>query len=225
MTRTISRLFDDKADAEQAVRELEGFDIPHSDLSLTRTPTAADEDHFRSDDSLQRGRMRDTVDAVDAPNPNHDGDISRGASTGAVLGGVGGLLAGIGLLAIPGLGPVVAAGWLASTAVGAGLGAAGGGATGTIVGLLKSEGHSDDDAQILSESVRRGSVLVSARVSDQMAEQVDAILKSYGGVDAQTRGQVYRDSGWTGFDESVPPYADDARMAQRDWEAGRGTRF
>jgi hypothetical protein len=44
-------------------------------------------------------------------------------------------------------------------------------------------------------------------------------------MNAQTRGQSYRESGWTRFDENAAPYGDDPRMAQKNWEAGRGTRF
>ena len=76
--------------------------------------------------------------------------------------GTAGLLAGLGLLAIPGLGPVVAAGWLAATAVGAAAGAA----TGGVVGALTEAGVSREDADSYAEGVRRGGTLVSARVAD-----------------------------------------------------------
>ncbi len=82
-------------------------------------------------------------------------DAAKGAGIGGVLGGGAGLLAGLGLLAIPGLGPVVAAGWLAATAVGAAAGAV----TGGIVGALVDAGTSEDDAHVYSESVRRGGTL------------------------------------------------------------------
>ena len=72
------------------------------------------------------------------------------------------LLAGLGLLAIPGVGPVVAAGWLVATAAGA----AAGGLTGGIVGALTQAGVSDEDAQVYAEGVRRGGTLVTARVND-----------------------------------------------------------
>jgi hypothetical protein len=62
--------------------------------------------------------------------------VLKGTGIGAGVGGTAGLLAGLGLLAIPGLGPVVAAGWLAATAVGA----AAGGAIGGIVGALTEAG-------------------------------------------------------------------------------------
>jgi hypothetical protein len=64
--------------------------------------------------------------------------------------------------AIPGLGPVVAAGWLTATAVGAAAGAA----TGGIVGALTEAGVSKDDASLYAEGVRRGGTLVSARVPE-----------------------------------------------------------
>jgi hypothetical protein len=77
------------------------------------------------------------------------------------------LLAGLGLLA-PGLGPVVAAGWLAATAVCAAAGAA----TGGIVGALTEAGVSKEDAPLYAEGVRRGGTLVSARAPDAGAGEV-----------------------------------------------------
>ena len=63
-------------------------------------------------------------------------DAATGAGIGAVVGGAGGLLTGLGIMAIPGVGPVVVAGWLAATAVGAVAGAVAGGAAGGIIGAL-----------------------------------------------------------------------------------------
>jgi hypothetical protein len=136
-------------------------------------------------------------------------------TTGAALGGVGGLLAGLGLLAIPGLGPIVAAGWLAATVTGAGIGAAGGAATGGIVGALKNAGHSDEDANVYSEGVRRGGTLVSARVPDALVTEAEMVLHRYNATDATTRGSDYRASGWSRFDENAPAHSDDVGHAQR----------
>jgi hypothetical protein len=71
-----------------------------------------------------------------------------GAGIGATVSGVGGLLTGLGLglMAIPGGGPVVAAGWLVATAVGAVGGAVVGGAASGIVGLLTGAGVPEHDA-------------------------------------------------------------------------------
>lgn len=197
MTRAISRLFDNYSDAEAAVHELERIGVPHDDLSIVANNAHGD-----------RGRDRDAGNH-DVSDVNDHGDVSRGASTGAVLGGVGGLLAGLGLLAIPGLGPIVAAGWLASTAAGAAIGGAGGAATGSIVGALKNSGHTDEEANVYSEGVRRGGTLVSARVPDELVSQAEAALNNNGGVDANTRGSAYRSQGWSRFDESAAPYTQD----------------
>lgn len=192
MTQTITRLFDTYADASSAVAELERLGVHSDDLSIIGK---------RSDD-------RSTGDGIG--DINDDGDVTRGASTGAVLGGVGGLLAGLGLLAIPGLGPIVAAGWLAAAATGAGIGAAGGAATGGIVGALKNAGHSDNDANVYSEGVRRGGTLVSARVPDDLMTEAEAVMLHYNGSDADTRGTSYRAEGWTRFDEDAAGFTRDA---------------
>jgi hypothetical protein len=117
MTVTVSRLYDSYADAQRAVARLESAGLPHSDISIV----ANNSDNWFSGDKKDRDR-----DGVD----DRAESAGKGAGIGAGLGGAAGLLAGLGLLAIPGLGPVVAAGWLASTAVGAAAGAATGGIVG-----------------------------------------------------------------------------------------------
>ncbi len=191
MSKTITRLFDDYADATAAVRQLEALGLNHDDISIVANNTHG----------------RHATD--DGESVNDHGDVSRGTSTGALLGGAGGLLAGLGLLAIPGLGPIVAAGWLAATAVGAGIGAAGGAATGSLVGALKNAGHTDEEANVYSEGVRRGGTLVSAKVPDGQITQAEAVLDGNRSVDATTRGAAYRQSGWTAFDADAPAYTSD----------------
>ena len=139
----------------------------------------------------------------------------KGAVTGGLLGGGAGLLAGLGLLAIPGIGQVVAAGWLAATAVGAVAGAAAGGATGGLLGALQREGVDEADANVYAEGVRRGGTLVSLRVKEEEASRAEVILDRNSGVDAMTRGSVYREQGWTSFDEDAS-YDDAASTAGVD---------
>ena len=209
MTRTISRLFDDYDNARTAVSELERMGIPHDDLSIV-----ANNAHGRHDVGSHDGHHHDHH-GHDHDHDHDHGEIGAGASTGAVVGGVGGLLAGLGLLAIPGLGPIVAAGWLASTAVGAAIGGGVGAAAGGLVDALKHAGHTDDEANVYSEGVRRGGTLVSARVSDDRVGETEAVLDGNGGVGAESRGADYRRAGWSRFDPNAAPYDADAIDRER----------
>jgi hypothetical protein len=202
MSKTITRLFDNYSDGAAAVRDLEAIGISHDDISIVANNA--------------RGEHNGLKD---------HGDVERGASTGALIGGAGGLLAGLGLLAIPGLGPIVAAGWLAATAAGAGIGAAGGAATGGIVEALKNSGHTDDEANVYSEGVRRGGTLVSAKVADSQVAQAEAILHSNKSVDAATRGEAYRSTGWSSFDPAAPAYTADEVERDRGVFGSTPTRF
>lgn len=196
MAEAITRLFDNYGDAVQAVRELKTAGVRDDNISLV----ANNAEGRRIDD--------DDNDAAEG--------AAKGATTGGVLGGGAGLLAGLGMLAIPGLGPVVSAGWLVSTAVGAIAGAAAGGATGGILGALKDAGHSDEDAHVYAEGVRRGGTLVSVRPdSDAERASAERILLDRGGVDAARRGLAYREAGWSRFDETAAPYSADEVAAER----------
>ncbi|HXH84675.1 MAG TPA: hypothetical protein VNN07_17345 [Candidatus Tectomicrobia bacterium] len=108
---------------------------------------------------------------------------AMGMGAGAALGGLGGLLVGLGALAIPGIGPVVAAGPIATALAGAGLGAVGG----ALVGALVQLGIPQEDAQRYAEGVRRGRVLVAVRAEDAEADRVADVLDSHGALDVDER--------------------------------------
>jgi hypothetical protein len=133
-----------------------------------------------------------------------------GAGIGAGLGGTAGLLAGLGLLAIPGLGPVVAAGWLAATAAGAAAGAA----TGGIIGALTQAGFTDDDAHTYAEGIRRGGTLVTARVADGDRSRLDAILNQ-SAINLGQRRAAWQKSGWKSFDPGSKPFTADEIRRER----------
>lgn len=204
MQKTVTRLFDRYEDASRAVDELERMGFGHDDVSLvahdheSREGKSFSDEHRRGDDPEEPGKS-----------------ASRGAATGGVLGGGAGLLAGLGLLAIPGLGPLVGAGWLASTLGGALAGAVGGGAAGGIVGALKDSGHSDEDAHVYAEGVRRGGVLVSVRTDDSRSGEAERVLDQFQGTDASTRGARYREQGWSRYDESAPAFDRDDIARER----------
>jgi len=204
MTKTVTRLFDDYADAEAAVAELERMGVPSRDVSLV----AHNRDGVH-DERVAKSGKPDTAGEEAAE------DAGKGAGIGGLVGGAGGLLAGLGLLAIPGLGPVVAAGWLASTAVGAVAGAVVGGAGGGLIGALTHAGVRREDAEVYAEGVRRGGTLVSVKVDDDRETAVRAVLDRLRGADASTRGLAYREGGWAQYQADAEPYTAEEAEAER----------
>jgi hypothetical protein len=202
MTQTVTALYDTYDAAVAAVNDLEASGIPHADISLVSNNV---------DHRYDKGH-----------STNAAADAGTGAGIGAAVGGVGGLLTGLGLLAIPGVGPVVAGGWLVATAVGAVGGAVVGGTAGGIVGSLTGAGVPEYDANFYAEGVRRGGTLVTARVDDARAPVAREILQHHKWVDPTARGAAYRESGWTTFDESAPPYTPEQVAAERDRYIGGG---
>lgn len=186
--RTLSSVYDTYGQARQVVTDLKVAGVPDSKISLVANKHVSAE--------------YDDVDEHKA--------TSTGLSVGAAVGGAGGLLAGLGIMAIPGVGPVVAAGWLASTLAGAIAGAAAGG----LVGVLVDAGVSKEDAEVYSEAVRRGGTLVTVQAEDNQVARVEAILNQHQPIDPLRRGKEYRSAGWKGYDPRAEPY--DLSEAERE---------
>jgi len=115
------------------------------------------------------------------------------------------------LLAIPGIGPVVAAGWLASTA----LGAAAVGTAGGLIGALTQSGVSERDANVYAEGVRRGGTLVTARVPDIDRARYEAILDR-SAINITERSAMWERNGWNRFDPAAPNYTPDEIRRERE---------
>jgi len=111
---------------------------------------------------------------------------AAGAGSGAVLGGTLGLLAGIGALAIPGVGPLIAAGPIMATLAGIGVGGAVGGFTGALIGL----GIPEYEAKRYEGRLQRGGILLSVHcdTSDEI-DRAKEILESVGGEDISSTGE------------------------------------
>ena len=178
----LTALYDSFGIATQIVRDLESADVARSAISIIAN-TGGDQ-------------------RIAASEPSDMTGATTGASAGAVLAGGAGLLAGLGMIAIPGMGPLVAAGWLASTAAGA----AAGGVAGGLLGALVEGGVGSEDAPVFAESVRRGATFVSVRAGEDQVPLVRAILYREGHVDPVARGAEYRALGWTGFEDGGAPY-------------------
>jgi hypothetical protein len=213
---TISRLYDTYDAAARAVAQLERAGIPHSDISIIANNADGwyDRDHTIVRTTVRTsGKVDRDLDGVD----DRAEGAAAGVGIGAAVGGLAGLLAGLGLLAIPGLGPVVAAGWLASTA----LVAVAGGAVGGLVGALTQSGVSEEEAHVYAEGVRRGGTLVTAKVPDTDRQRCEAVLDR-SAVDTRERAKLYEEGGWSRFDPNAPPYTADQVRREREM---RGERF
>jgi stress response protein YsnF/uncharacterized membrane protein len=188
MAKTVIGLFDRMDDARQVVQELIDHGFERDDISLV----SRQEGEYVT----ERGDERTSGAAV-------------GAGAGAAIGGVWGLLVGLGALAIPGIGPVVAAGPLVTALAGAGLGATAGG----IIGALTDLGVPEEEAHYYAEGVRRGGVLVAVDTADQRADRAAEIMERAGAIDVDERATHWRQSGWTRFDPDAEPYHAAERQA------------
>jgi hypothetical protein len=115
---------------------------------------------------------------------------TTGAGTGAVLGGTLGWLAGIGALAIPGLGPFIAAGPIMAALAGAGVGGAVGGITGALIGM----GIPEYEAKRYEGRVKDGGILLSVHSdSSEWTKRAKEILEHTGAQDISSTGEASAD--------------------------------
>lgn len=188
---TVTGLFETYLKATAAIRALREAGIESADISLV-------------------ANKAEDLDPGDADPVGRD--ATAGAELGALLGGAGGLLAGLGVVAIPGLGPVIASGWLVTTLMGAAAGAGLGAATGGLIGMLTDAGIPKSDAHVYAEGLRRGGALVTARVSEAQLETATALLTRHGAGDLPKLRHHYERDGWAAFDEAAPALsAEEAR--------------
>lgn len=154
MARTVVGVFDQKEQAEEAVRQLKDEGYTEREISVV----AKGEEGQGGGQGQGSGQM--------------GADMSEGVTWGGTLGGLAGLMAGVGALAIPGLGPLVAAGPLAATLSGA--------ATGGIAGGLLDMGIPEDRGNVYENEVRQGRILCAVDVEEGEQETVEEILRDQG---------------------------------------------
>lgn len=160
MLKTVIGTFDSKGQAEQAVSALRnnGF---YNEISIVAS------------DQGYRGNAGNTRDAQDLNN----GSVASGVSTGGVLGGLAGLAMGAGALAIPGIGPIVAAGPIAGLLSGA--------VTGGIAGGLIDWGVPADRSKYYEDKVKEGKILVSVRSDEDRVNKAAIFLRENGAKDVE----------------------------------------
>jgi hypothetical protein len=175
--KTVIGLFDRVSEAQSVVRDLIGTGFSRDDIGL-----------IASDATGEWSRYKAATLEGAAPTPE---EIGTGVSTGAVVGGLGGLLVGLTELAIPGIGWVAAAGTLATTLAGAGVGAVVGGLHTAIDKL----GVPKEQTGYYAEAVRRGGTLVSVRVPEDRVDEAEEIMKRHHAVDIDERAAEWRAGG------------------------------
>jgi hypothetical protein len=142
---------------------------------------------FRSDDiSVLAPNQKVSRELATEKNTKAPEGVTTGATAGGVIGGTLGLLAGIGALAIPGLGPFIAAGPIMGALAGVGAGAAAGGVIGALVGM----GIPEYEAKRYEGRVKDGGILVSVHCDNSdWVDKAKKILERSGAEDISSAGE------------------------------------
>jgi hypothetical protein len=165
--RTAVGLFDHQEDLERVLNELKASGFSPEQVSLV---------------AKDKGVTREVVETTGMGGGEGAG---VGAVAGGITGGLLGWLVGIGALAIPGIGPIVAAGALATTLGGAAIGAA----TGGLIGALVDLGIPEEEASYYQEGIGRGGMLLTINAnSDAQLYEANEIMRRNNGTDVRTYG-------------------------------------
>jgi len=200
MLITICRLYDSYIDANRVVLMLEAASVPPSETSVISN---------NADSWYSAAR---TANAVPARTASGKGSgKAEGAAIGLAIGATAATAASlVTMLAIPGVGAVVGAGWLAAL-----LGSmAIGGVAGGLLGALTDAGVSEEDAQVFVEGVHRGGTVVAARVPQSELPRIVPIMNQ-SAVNLQERSELYRKSGCQSFDPNAVSYTADQVRSER----------
>jgi len=152
MSVTVVGVFDRVDFAEKAAREIKEQGLRTDDISIL----------VKKGDETESGKAEGMV------NDN----ISNGAVTGGIIGGLAGLLIGAGLIAIPGLGIIAAAGPIT--------GLIGGAATGGIIGGLVDLGIPEGESKRYESDIRDGKVVFTMKTDEEKVEDIRNILQANG---------------------------------------------
>lgn len=204
--KTVVGLYDDLTNAHATVNDLVSAGFDRSDISLI----AGDPDNTYSSDLATNSSNLDTNTTATAEQATEN--AMAGAFAGGAIGGLAGMLVGLGALAIPGLGPVIAAGPIVAGLTGAGIGAAAGGLLGALIGWGIPEEH----AAYYAEGIRRGSTLVALKVDEGRVEDAVAIMDRHDPVNIERRSESWRSSGWTGYDANAGAYTSSQIASERE---------
>ena len=164
--KTVVGLFKNQVDAERAIARLKQAGFSEDQIGVAMR---------------DRGQQQELIEGTGTQAAE---GAATGAISGGVLGGVVGLLAGVGALAIPGIGPIIAGGALASTLAGAGIGAAAGGLLGALMGM----GIPEEDARHFDEGFKAGGILVTVNAGNRTDEARECLHEAGADLGSLGRG-------------------------------------
>jgi hypothetical protein len=186
MIKTVVGSFDSISEAASAARDLRAAGFMDNDVSV-----------------IANNQQRTSADpSVEVTEPDKISGTATGIVAGGALGGAAGLAASLMGLAIPGIGPILAAGPIAAALAGAGAGAVAGG----LIGGLTDAGVSETHAEYYAEAVRRGGALVTVRADDARADEAEAIIRRHGAFDIEDSATQWKSGGWTGYNPQAEPF-------------------
>jgi hypothetical protein len=167
------------------------FGIYPDRMSVENAVDALKRDGFRNTDiSVLMPDNVGTKDFGHQKNTKAPEGAATGAGSGAVIGGTLGWLAGIGALAIPGLGPFIAAGPIMGLLAGAGAG----GAVGSLVGSLIGLGIPEYEAKRYEGRIKQGGILLSVHCDkSEWVKKAEQVLKRTGAQDIASSGEASAD--------------------------------
>lgn len=186
MTNIVA-VFSTLAEAERALIDVRARGIPNEATHLI-----AGNDQSKHDDYLKKSKDESKSDG-------------KAAWNGASFGGGVGIVASLVALAIPGVGPIVAAGPIATVLTGLGIGAA----TGGLIGVFKSMGLSHEEAPLYEEAVRRGLILAIAQVPEERADEIFKLMENHGARDVRDEVDTWKREGWSGSKTDKHPFPSD----------------
>jgi hypothetical protein len=185
--RTVVGVFDSIIDAGRALSDLGDVGVPTENRHLI-----AGNDKSKHEEYLKKSKEASVTTA-------------SAAASGASFGGGVGIVASLVALAIPGVGPIIAGGAIATVLTGLGIGAVAGG----LLGTFKNLGIAHDEAPLYEEAVRRGAVLAIAEMEDARAPQAVEVMESRGGRDIRSEVDTWGETEWSGPKVDPHPYSDD----------------
>lgn len=159
MAKTVIGVFESRDQAEKAIDQLRDSGFDKNEISI-----------------LTKGKAQDL--SIEGGEDVDTGTATGGTTAGGILGGIAGLALGAGALAIPGLGPIMAAGPIVGLLSGA--------ATGGIAGGLIDLGIPEDRGRYYEGEVRKGGVLAAIRSNEQKIQSAADIMRENGAKDVET---------------------------------------